>query len=148
MIFVIGEDDKGNVIAKKTSSVGKSDQLIFWIERVPLQIREIARTVTKLVEIIGYISRNIPLQDAVEEYTNLLTMPSESFYDFVKSMRDLEVVVQENKNELREMYAPKRKNKDRIRIQSRQQGGTLKYKRYELRIYSRLLKSQENQIWG
>lgn len=148
MIFVIGEDDKGNVIVKKTSSVGKSDQLMFWFERVPLQIREIARTVTKLVEIIGYISWNIPLQDAVEEYTNLLTMPSESFDDFAKSIEDLAAEVRKNKNALREMYAPNRKNKDRIRIQSRQQGGMLKYKRYELRIYSRLLKSQENQIWS
>lgn len=147
MIFVIDRDDNGNVIAYKASCVGKSDQLIFWNERVLLQIREIARTVTKLVEIIGYISRNIPLQDAVEEYTNLLAMPSESLDDFLKSMEDLAVEVPKNKNALREMYVPKGKNKGRIRIQSRQQGGTLKYKRYELRIYSRSLKSQENQIW-
>jgi hypothetical protein len=72
MMFVIGEDDKGNVIVKKTSSVGKTEQLIFLIERIPLQIRESART----------------------------------------------------------------------KILTRQQGCTLKYKRYELRIYSRLLKAQ------
>lgn len=138
MIFVIDEDDNENVIVYKTSSVGKSDQLLFLMEGVPSKIIEIAKTVTKLVEAIGYISRNIPLQDAAEEYTDLLTMPSKSLDDFAKSMEDLMVEVKDNKNALRDMYAPKRKNKDRIRIQTRQQGGTIKYKRYELRIYSRL----------
>ncbi len=75
-------------------------------------------------------------------------VPSESLDDFAKNMRDSAVKVQKNKDALREMYAPKGKNKDRIRIQTRQQGGTLKYKRYELRIYSRSLKPQENQIWN
>lgn len=50
MIFVIGPDDKGNVIVKCTSSVGKSDQPIVWTERVPPQIREMARTVKKVAE--------------------------------------------------------------------------------------------------
>ena len=84
MIFVIGEDDNGNVIVNKTFGVGKSDQLIFLLEGVSAKIGEIARTVTKLVGIIDYISRNVYHQDAVEEYTNLLEMPSESLGAFVK----------------------------------------------------------------
>ncbi len=138
MIFVIDADDNENVIVYKASSVGKSDRLLFLMELPASKIIEIAKTVTKLVEAIGYISRNVPLQDAAIEYTDLLTMPSESFNDFAKSMEDLMVEVKENKNALRDMYAPKRKNKDRIMIQTRQQGGMIKYKRYELRIYSRL----------
>lgn len=145
MIFIIGEDDTGNVIVKKASSAGKTEQLIFLLERVPLQIREVARTVTKLVEIIGYISRNIPLQDAVEEYINLLCMPSESLDDFAKSIKNIKslgVEIQKNNSALIEMYTHERKNRARTKILTRQQGCTLKYKRYELRIYSRLLKAQ------
>lgn len=138
MIFVIGEDDNGNVIVNKTSGVGKSDQLIFLLEGVSAKIGEIARTVTKLVGIIDYISRNVYHQDAVEEYTNLLEMPSESLGAFVK-MGTLGLEIQKNNNALIEMYAPKRKNKGRTRIQTQQQGGTLKYKRYELRIYGRMI---------
>lgn len=138
MIFVIGEDDNGNVIVNKTSGVEKSDQLIFLLEGVSAKIGEIARTVTKLVGIIDYISRNVYHQDAVEEYTNLLEMPSESLGAFVK-MGTLGLEIQKNNNALIEMYAPKRKNKGRTRIQTQQQGGTLKYKRYELRIYGRMI---------
>ena len=58
-MFVINKDDKGNVIVKKTSSVGKTEQLIFLIERIPLQIREIARTMTKLAGIISHIITRI-----------------------------------------------------------------------------------------
>lgn len=153
MIFVIGPDDKGNVIVKCTSSVGKSDQPIVWTERVPPQIREMARTVKKLLTAMSIISKYgldqyQYVQDATGKYTNPFDMPSESLDDFAKNMRDSAVKVQKNKDALREMYAPKGKNKDRIRIQTRQQGGTLKYKRYELRIYSRSLKPQENQIWN
>lgn len=139
MIFVIGEDDNGNVIVNKTSGVEKSDQLIFLLEGVSAKIGEIARTVTKLVGIIDYISRNVYHQDAVEEYTNLLEMPSESLGAFVK-MGTLGLEIQKNNNALIEMYAPKRKNKGRTRIRTWQQGGTLKYKRYELRIYNRIIK--------
>lgn len=138
MIFVIGEDDNGNVIVNKTSGVEKSDQLIFLLEGVSAKIGEIARTVTKLVGIIDYISRNVYHQDAVEEYTNLLEMPSESLGAFVK-MGTLALEIQKNNNALIEMYEPKRKNKGRTRIQTQQQGGTLKYKRYELRIYGRMI---------
>ncbi len=138
MIFVIDEDDYGNAIVYKASSAGKSDEpIIFLTEGVTSKIKDTAKIVAKLVGIIGYISRNVPLQDAVEEYTDLLTMPSKSLDNFAKSMEDLMVEVKENKNALRDMYASKRKNKDGIRIQTRQQGGTIKYKRYELRIYSR-----------
>ena len=139
MIFVIGEDDNGNVIVNKTSGVEKSDQLIFLLEGVSAKIGEIARTVTKLVGIIDYISRNVYHQDAVEEYTNLLEMPSESLGAFVK-MGTLGLEIQKNNNALIEMYAFKRKNKGRTRIRTWQQGGTLKYKRYELRIYNRIIK--------
>lgn len=139
MIFVIGEDDNGNVIVNKTSGVEKSDQLIFLLEGVSAKIGEIARTVTKLVGIIDYISRNVYHQDAVEEYTNLLEMPSESLGAFVK-MGTLGLEIQKNNNALIEMYASKRKNKGRTRIRTWQQGGTLKYKRYELRIYNRIIK--------
>lgn len=142
MIFVIGEDDNGNVIVNKTSGVGKSNQLIFLLEGVSAKIGEIARIVTKLVGIIDYISRNVYHQDAVEEYTNLLCMPSESLDDFAKRMENIKSVgveIQKNNNALIEMYAPKRKNKGRTRIQTQQQGGTLKYKRYELRIYGRMI---------
>lgn len=114
MIFVIGPDDKGNVIVKCTSSVGKSDQPIVWIERVPPQIREMARTVKKLLTAMSIISKygfdqyqNV--RDAAKEYTD--PMPSESFDDLAKSMRDSTVKVQKNKNALREMYAPKGKIK-------------------------------------
>lgn len=147
MIFVISEDDKGNPIVHKVSNSGKSDCLIFLIEGVQSSIRAIAMAVTKVVKAVCYISRQVPYHDAAEEYTNLLTMPSKSFDDFEKSIKGLGVEVRENKNALREMYVSKRKNKNRIKIRSRQQGGTLKYKRYELRIYSKSLKSQENQIW-
>lgn len=138
MIFVIGEDDNGNVIVNKTSGVGKSDQLIFLLEGVSARIGEIARTVTKLVGIIDYISRNVYHQDAVEEYTNLLEMPSESLGAFVK-MENLGVKIQKNNSVLIKMYASKRKNKGRTRIRTRQQSCTLKYKRYELRIYGKLI---------
>ncbi len=152
MIFVISPDDKGNVIVKCTCSVGKSDQPIVWLKEVPPQIREMARTVKKLLTAMSLVSQYgldqyQYVQDATGKYTNPFDMPSESFDDLAKSMRDSTVKVQKNKNALRKMYAPKGKNKGRIRIQPRQQGGTLKYKRYELRIYSRSLKPQENQIW-
>ena len=104
MIFVIGEDDKGNVIVSKASSVGKSDQINF------------------------------------AEYT--FTRRCRRIHKFVNRAFGVEI-----KKNNRALGIPKRKSKNRIRIQTRQQGGTLKYKRYELRIYSRSLKSQENQIW-
>lgn len=139
MIFIIGEDDEGNVIVTTTSSVGKSDQLIFWPERVLQQIREIARIVTKFGEIIGNISRNVPYQDAVEKYIDLLSMPSESLNDFVKSLERLELNNLEIEEPQREMH-DKRKNNSRTTIRTwHQSKNTLKYKPYELRIYNKLL---------
>lgn len=136
MIFVISEDDKGNPIVHKVSNSGKSDCLIFLIEGVQPSIRAIAMAVTKVVKAVCYISRQVPYHDAAEEYTNLLTEPSESLDDFKKIMKSLGIEIKKNNGAL---SIPKRKSKDRIMIQTRQQGGILKYKRYELRIYSRLL---------
>ncbi len=139
MIFVIGEDDNGNVIVNKTSGVEKSDQLIFLLEGVSAKIGEIARTVTKLVGIIDYISRNVYHQDAVEEYTNLLEMPSESLGAFVK-MENLGVKIQKNNSVLIKMYAFKRKNKGRTRIRTWQQGGTLNINGMSCGFITELLK--------
>lgn len=137
MMFVIGEDDKGNVIVKTTSSVGKSDQLIFWLEEVPLQIREGARIVAKLAETIGYILRNVYYQDVVEKCTDLLSMPTESLDDFAKSMERLAVNNLDIKETQRETHN-KRKINSRTKIQKWQQSkDTLKYKAYELRIYNK-----------
>lgn len=141
MIFIIGEDEKENIIINKTSSAGKADQLIFLLEGVQSRIREIARTVIKLVRIIDYISQNVPHQDAVEEYINLLNIHSKSLDDLAKSMESLGVEIQKDNSAPIKMYIPE-KNKGRARIQTRQQGCTLKYKRYELRIYSRMIKGQ------
>ncbi len=137
MIFVIGVDDKGDVLVKTTSSVGRSDQLIFLLEEVPPQIREIARIVAKWAGTIGYISWNVPYQDAVEKYTDLLSMPSESFNDFAKSMERLVVNNLKIEGTQRETHY-KRKISSRTKIQTWQQPkNTLKYKAYELRIYNK-----------
>lgn len=114
MVFVACEDDKGNVIIKTTSSIGKMDEGIIILKQVQYSV----------------------FQESVEEIANLLCMPSESLDDFAKSMESLGVEIQKNNNALMEMYTPGRKNKARTKIQTRQQvKSTLKYKRYELRIY-------------
>lgn len=113
MIFVISEDDKGNTIVHKVSNSGKSDCLIFLLEGVQSSIRAIAMAVTKVVKVVCYISRQVSYHDAAEEYTNLLTEPSESLDDFKKIMKSLGVEIKKNN---RALSIPKRKSKDRIVI--------------------------------
>lgn len=137
MIFIIGEDDKGNVIVKTTSGVGKSDQLIFWLEEVPTQIKEIARIVAKSAGIIDYISRNVPYQDAVEKYTDLLSMPSESFNDFAKCMERLALNNLDIEGTQRETHNKGKSITGRRFKKWQQSKDTLKYKAYELRIYNK-----------
>lgn len=138
-MFVIGEDDKGNVIVKTTSSVGKSEQLIFQLGIILLQIKEIERIFPKLIEITGYISRDVPYQKVAEKYMGLLSMPSESLNDFAKSMVRLAVNNMEIEGPQRETHY-KRKTNSRTTIRTwHQSKNTLKYKPYELRIYNKLL---------
>ncbi len=137
-MFVIGKDDKGNVIVKTTSAVGKSEQLIFQLGIILLQIKEIERIFPKLIETIGYISRDVPYQEVVEKYMGLLSMPSESLKDFTKSMERLAVNNVEIEGAQRETHY-KRKINSRTKILTRHQSkNKLKHKPYELRIYNRL----------
>lgn len=87
-----------------------------------------------IIKIIDNYIKGETIYTLIEKYREMM-MEHESLDDFAKSMECSRVRVQKSKSALREMYTFKRKDKDRIRIQTRQQGGTLKYKRYELRIY-------------
>lgn len=68
----------------------------------------------------------------IEKYrAKSIDLYSDKLADFAKTMKHLGAW--ENNNRL----PREKKNGCRIRIQTRQQGCTLKYKRYELRVYNR-----------
>ncbi|MDE6052764.1 MAG: hypothetical protein K2G55_03180 [Lachnospiraceae bacterium] len=143
-MFVIDEDDQGNVIIKTTSSVGRTDQIMFLTIEDLLNNQELLREIAKWIKKM----RQAPelqvstFQDIVEEYMNCLNMllnhVVEKIAEAAKSIKRL-IEIQEIKKIQRETYVHKRKYNGRIEIRTQQQAKrTLKYKRYELRIYTNL----------
>lgn len=96
-------------------------------------------SIDDIIKVIDNCIKGETIYSLIEKNRETM-MDHESLDDFAKSMECSRVRVEKNKSALREMYTFKRKDKDRIRIQTRQQGSTLKYKRYELRIYDRMIR--------
>lgn len=109
---VIGVDDKGNVIIEKTCSTGRTEKIILMAETASA-IWEFGKAVAKIFqEIVQALTP--AFQQFAEEYIRLLnTVQSQGEQQFA---------------DIAEL--------SRIKSQTRQQAkSTLKYKRYELRIY-------------
>ena len=108
---VVGVDDKGNVIIEKTSSAGKTEEIILMAETVSA-IVEFGKAVAKAFQ-------EITLADIAE-------------------VMERAAEIQEERRIRRETRIYQRKQCSRIKSRTRQQAkSTLKYKRYELRVYSR-----------
>lgn len=120
MMRIIDIDDKGNVIIEKTSGMGKTEEIILTAEEAS-DIQEIREWVRAFQEM---------LQKAIQTITSFFR----KFEDIIKILRRvLEVRIEKTK---KETMRDQREQNNRVRKQMRQQAkSTLKYKRYELRIY-------------
>lgn len=120
MMRVIDIDDKGNVIIEKTSDIGKTEEIILTAEDASgiQEIREWART----------------FQEIFQKAMKTITFFFREFEDIIKILkRVLKVRTEKIK---RETMRDQREQGNRARKQMWQQAkSTLKYKRYELRIY-------------
>lgn len=117
---VIGVDDKGNVIVEKTSGIGKTDEIIL-LENNVSAIEEFGAAASKVFR----------------EIMQALTPVFQQLADIVEAMEREAEIWEENRIR-REIRAVQRKQCSRIRSQTwKQAKSTLKYKRYELRIYGR-----------
>lgn len=139
MMRVIGADDKGNVIIEKTCSTGRTEEIILTAETVSA-IGEFGKAVAKIFrEVVQALTP--AFQQLAEEYIRLLnTVQSQSeqqLEDIAEAM-ERAAEIQEERRIRRETRIYQRKQCGRIRSRTRQRAkSTLKYKRYELRIYSR-----------
>lgn len=139
MMRVIDVDDKGNVIIEKTSSAGKTEEIILMAETVSA-IQEFGKAVALVFQEIVQALTPV-FQQFAEEYTrfmNTVSSKSEQELADIAELMEQAAEVQEERRIRREIRAYQRKQCSRIRSRTRQQAkSTLKYKRYELRIYSR-----------
>ncbi|MCM1217518.1 MAG: hypothetical protein NC331_13900 [Lachnospiraceae bacterium] len=120
MMRVIGIDDKGNVIIEKTSNVGKTEEMILMAETVSA-IQEFGKAVTK----------------AFQDIAQALAPAFQQLADIAELMEQA-AEAQRERRIRGEIRAYQRKRCSRIRSRTRRQAkSTLKYKRYELRIYGR-----------
>ena len=139
MMRVIGVDDKGNVIIEKTSNVGKTEEIILMAETVSA-IGEFGKAVAKAFQEIMHALMPV-FQQLAEEYARFLntvqSQGEQQLADIVEAM-ERAAEVQEERRIRRETEKYQRKERGRIKGRTRQQAqSTLKYKRYELRIYGR-----------
>lgn len=119
MMRVIGADDKGNVIIEKTCSTGKTEEIILTEEMISA-IGEFGKAAKAFQEI---------MQELMPAFRQL----AEKCIRFLNAAQ-----IQEKIRIRREAGRYQRKRCSRIRSRTRQQAkSTLKYKRYELRIYGR-----------
>lgn len=136
---VIGVDDKGNVIIEKTCSTGRTEEIILMAETASA-IGEFGKAVAKIFqEIVQALTP--AFQQLAEEYIRLLnTVQSQGEQQLadIAELMEQAAEVQEERRIRRETRTYQRKQCSRIKSRTRQQAkSTLKYKRYELRIYSR-----------
>lgn len=139
MMRVIGVDDKGNVIIEKTCSTGRTEEIILMAETVSA-IGEFGKAVVKAFQEIMQ-ALTPAFQQLAEEYAKFLNAVSrqseQQITDIAEAMERAAEIQEENRIR-RETRALQRKQCSRIRNRTRQQAkSTLKYKRYELRIYGR-----------
>lgn len=95
--------------------------------------------IDNILKVINNRIKGKTIYTLMEEYrVKSLNQCLDALADFVKITERIEVG--ENNRLLREKYKYKKKSGGRITIRTRQQGCALKYKRYELRIYGRMVK--------
>lgn len=139
MMRVIGVDDEGNVIVEKASSIGKTDEIILMADIVS-DIEEFwAAALKAFREIMQALTP--AFQQLAEEYakfSNTIQNQSEQQLADIAEAMERAAEIQEKNRIRREIRVVQRKQCSRIRSRTWQQAkSTLKYKRYELRIYGR-----------
>lgn len=135
MMRVIGVDDKGNVIIEKTCSTGRTEEIILMAETASA-IGEFEKAVVKAFQ--AFMPAFRQLAEEYAKFLNAVSRQSEQrITDIAEAMERAAEIQGENRIR-RETRALQRKQCSRIRSRTRQQAkSTLKYKRYELRIYGR-----------
>ncbi len=136
---VIGVDDKGNVIVEKTSGIGKTDEIILMADIVSAieEFRAAAlKTFREIMQALMPVFQQ--LAEECAKFSNAVSDQNEQqLADIMEAMKRAAEIQEENRIR-REIRAVQRKQCSRIRSRTRQQAkSTLKYKRYELRIYGR-----------
>lgn len=135
---VIGVDDKGNVIIEKTFNAGRAEEMIMTAETVSA-VWESWKTVEKAFREIMQALMPV-FQKLAEEYIRILDavqrQEGERIADIAEDM-ERAAEVQEERRIRRATRIYQKKQRSRIKGRTQQAKSTLKYKRYELRIYSR-----------
>ena len=135
---VIGVDDKGNVIIEKTFNAGRAEEMIMTAETVSA-VWESWKTVEKAFREIMQALMPV-FQKLAEEYIRILDavqrQEGERIADIAEDM-ERAAEVQEDRRIRRATRIYQKKQRSRIKGRTQQAKSTLKYKRYELRIYSR-----------
>ena len=135
---VIGVDDKGNVIIEKTFNAGRAEEMIMTAETVSAAW-ESWKTVEKAFREIMQALMPV-FQKLAEEYIRILDavqrQEGERIADIAEDM-ERAAEVQEERRIRRATRIYQKKQRSRIKGRTQQAKSTLKYKRYELRIYSR-----------
>ena len=135
---VIGVDDKGNVIIEKTFNAGRAEEMIMTAETVSA-VWESWKTVEKAFREIMQALMPV-FQKLAEEYIRILDavqrQEGERIADIAEDM-ERAAEVQEERRIRRATMIYQKKQRSRIKGRTQQAKSTLKYKRYELRIYSR-----------
>lgn len=139
MMRVIGADDKGNVIIEKTCSTGRTEEIILMAETISA-IGEFgkaaAKTFQEIVQALTPAFRQIA--EKCIRFLNAAQSQGEQQLADIAEVMERAAETQEKIRIRREARRYQRKWCSRIRSRTRQQAkSTLKYKRYELRIYGR-----------
>ncbi len=138
MMRVIGADDKGNVIIEKTCSTGKTEEIILTEEMISA-IGEFGKAAKAFQEIMQELMPAFrQLAEKCIRFLNAAQSQGEQQIAGIAEVMERAAEIQEKIRIRREAGRYQRKRCSRIRSRTRQQAkSTLKYKRYELRIYGR-----------
>lgn len=136
-------DKETSEIIRDTCTSVKNDYSFYqYLRKLDIVLEAILMgiPIDDIIKVIDNRVKSKTIYTFIEEHRAKSLDQPNALADFVKTMERIEV--EENDRLLRKKYKYKKENGGKIRIWAPQQGGTLKYKRYELRIYSGLLKVQ------